>query len=281
MRRLTVAGVLACLAAGGCNGSPSTGPRLWGLGRAASAGGRSGQVEAEEAEFTILLCVLNDPLRHAEHAATYKKNLQEREGWKGLFVVNQAGHSALYWGQYATADAAQDNLAKAKAYIPPNPQAGAIFAQALVVPLPGGDLGPPEWDLRKAEGAYTLLVAVFKNLPEKKYMRRRERAVEFCTKLRQAGYEAYWHHGRGVSNVTVGTFGPDSVRPKQTPTGAQLDILDPEIQTLQARFPHLLLNGNSVTYLTRDPRTDEVIGRETRRTHLVRIPGRSEGHALR
>ena len=113
-----------------------------------------------------------------------------------------------------------------------------------------------------------------------------------CEALRKKGYEAYFHHGAAVSNVTIGTFEPDSIRVIWTETGAQLEILEPKIRALQQQFTWLLLNGNTISFIRRDPRTNRVgsretrwrysrylcprhwlASRETRRTYLIRIPG--------
>jgi len=273
MRRLVVVALAALAAAGGCK--PDSNGFTWpkpGIGKGLSKRDGNGD---QERGLSILLCVLRDPAGHVRDAKEYRKLLEADPGWKGLSVVHKTGHSELYWGRYATVDAAQSNLAKAKAFRTP---AGVpLFAQAIVVPLQLDDIGPAEWNLKNAKGgAYSLLVAVFKDDPERKYTGRRRRAVELCEKLRQKEYEAYYHHGPAVSDVTIGTFKRGSVRVKWTPTGAQLDILDQHIEALQQQFPYLVLNGNTISFVTRDPRTRRIIGRETRRTYLIRIPGSGE-----
>jgi len=293
--RLLLATLTATLVAGGCNGDlkwPS-----WrrgngnGNGDAASTGNGNSVVvgapgaaahgstdEPEDDSYSVLLKVFRDPASHVRDAKHYQEQLKKHARWKGLFVLHKVGHSELYWGRYATVEDARGNLGKAKAYRPPSGQ--PIFAQAITVPLPVPDIGPPEYNLKQAKGAYSLLVAVFKNVPEIKYYGRRKKAVQACEGLRKQGYEAYYHHGPAVSNVTIGTFRPDSVKVVWRETGAQLDILDPKIRQLQDRFTWLLMNGNTISFLQKDPRTGRAISRETRRTYLIRIPGYEGNDAL-
>ena len=240
----------------------------------ASGGAAAGGGDAsapEEGSFAILLTVFRDPVTHVKDAKFYKQRLETKAKWKRIFIIHKAGHSELYWGRYPTITAAQKNLAAAKAFRPPS--GAVLFAQAIIVPLAGPDIGPPQFNLKNAKGAYSLLVAVFKNVPERKYYGRKKRAVQTCEALRTKGVEAYFHHGAAVSNVTVGTFEPDSVRVIWTETGAQLEILDAEIRTLQQQFARLLLNGNTLSFVRRDPRTNQPITSESRRTYLIRLPG--------
>jgi len=278
-RWLTLAAAAALLAAG-CDQDPNwvrwpgrsdTEPADADASHGAAGGG-------EEDSFAILLSAFRDPATHVQDAKLYQERLQTEAKWKNVFIIHKTGHSDLYWGRYPSIEAAQKNLAKAKAFRPPSGR--PIFAQAIIVPLAGPDIGPPEYNLKNAKGAYSLLVVVYKNVPERKYTGRKRRAVQTCEALRKKGYEAYFHHGAAVSNVTIGTFEPDSVRVIWTKTGAQLEVLDPEVRKLQEQFAWLLLNGNTVSFVRRDPRTNRPVARETRRTYLIRVPGYEGDDAL-
>jgi hypothetical protein len=292
INRAILAVTAALLVASGCDGCQRAGSgwpwnRNTGANNAAQtndAGGRTVIVGAgnrtvsadrgerpEEDSYSVLLMVFRDPATHVKDATDFQERLAKHAKWKGLFVLHKLGHSELYWGRYPTVDAAAKNLTAAKAYRPPSGQ--PIFAQAITVPLPKPDIGPPEHNLKNAKGAYSLLVAVFKDVPEIKYYNRRQKAVQACEALRKEGYEAYFHHGPAVSDVTIGTFKPDSVRVVWRETGAQLEILDPQISRLQQRFEWLLMNGNTISFIRRDPRTGQAVSKERRRTYLVRIPG--------
>ena len=280
---LAAAAAAAVLTAG-CGQQPDW-PGWTGRGRsepgdspAPAGAGRNAGADAEGNSFAILLSVFRDPATHVEDAKLYQEKLEKEAKWKDLFIIHKAGHSELYWGRYPGIEAAEKNLAKAKAFRPPSRR--PIFARAIIVPLAGPDIGPPQYNLKNAKGAYSLLVVVFKNVPERKYFGRKKRAVQTCEALRKKGYQAYFHHGAAVSNVTIGTFEPDAVRVVWTETGAQLEVLDPKIRALQQQFTWLLLNGNTISFIRRDPRTNRPVARETRRTYLIRIPGYEGRDAL-
>jgi len=271
MKKIVITVLLALPAAAGCNGQ--FGDPFSPAARGVSA---REQAVADEDAFTILLCILRDPATHVRDANHYRRMLIKDAGWKDLVVIHKVGHSVVMWGRYASVDDAQGNLAKARAYRPPSGQ--PLFAQALVVPYPCKDIGPAELNLKNVKAAYSLLVAVFKNDPEHNYVGRRKRAVELCQRLRKKGYEAYFHHGPAGSDVTIGAFGTNSVRARQTPSGTQFDILDPQIKALQRQFPHVLLNGNTIADITRDSRTGRITSKDVKETYLVRIPEGDSGY---
>ena len=72
----------------------------------------------------------------------------------------------------------------------------AVILTKLDTPDPSS---PPEWDLTRAAGAYSLQIAVFKDSPE-----RRAAAVEAVRAARAGGYDAYYYHGPTASSVCIG-----------------------------------------------------------------------------
>jgi hypothetical protein len=270
MTKLALIALAAALAAAGCEtdlfpGATSTTP---------GTGDRSDAPDSQADAYTILLYVLNDPVRHVQDADTIIETL----GWQGLFAVHKGGHSELFWGRYDSPEKADKNLKAAKAYRTPG--GVPLFAKAMVVPLPGSDIGPKQWRLDGLDAQYSLLVAVFKDVPDRKYLGRRRRAVEYCQRLRDHGYESYFQHGKVVSHVTIGAFGREAVRERKTRRGQTLEILDPRIKKLREDFPELQVNGNIVTDIFRDRHTGKITRRVTRQSHLIRIP-RSQGNDAR
>lgn len=83
------------------------------------------------------------------------------------------------------------------------------FLRALPVPMPQPDVGKSEWKLQNAKGSYSLQVAVFE--PTDEFWEFKKAAAEYCEYLRKKGHEAYYHHTRGSSVVTVGSFGEDAL----------------------------------------------------------------------
>jgi len=230
-----------------------------------------------ENSYSILLAVLSDPVNHVRDADYYKKVLTEKLGWKDVFVVHKAGNSTVFWGHYRTWKEAEPNLKIAKAYRAANGY--AVFAKAFIVPLPGKDIGPAEWNLKNVKSPYSLLVAVFRDDPERKYFGRKRFAVQYCRRLRKAGYEAYFYHSPAASHVTIGAFGPESISIKKGPEGETLEIKDPRIKALQQDFPYLAVNGAGMNEIVYDRKT----GKEIRipvKTYLIRVPRGKKNNGL-
>lgn len=84
-----------------------------------------------------------------------------------------------------------------------------FFVAALPVRKPQPDVGRPEWNLANVDALYSLQVAAFEATED--FWEFKQAASEYCAYLRSKGYEAYYHHGKSSSVVTVGRFGPDAV----------------------------------------------------------------------
>ena len=240
LKLLAFGTIFAAAALAGCNQTPggATAP-AWQAATAARAGAPG--------EYAILLYADNQP-GHAETISRFYQETQKNTGWQGLFVVNEPSRSMLFWGRYPTIEAAQHNLHKAKAYAAPSGM--SIFALAMVVPVGGADEGPPEWNLLNAGGAYTVLVAVYYDAPDKdpakNYVGRKKFAVECCRRLRQQGYQVYYYHGPARSHVTIGSFPASSVRTEESQAGEGVVhrkvINDERILKIMKDFPELSVN---------------------------------------
>lgn len=266
MRRVLPAALLAACLLTGCN---SGGTSAWpGVGATDDA--------VDQGDWTILLCTLRDPALHVQHAEVYRKRLTEALGWKGVFTINKGGHSEVYWGRYANPEAAQKNFKAARAHT--TRADTKPFGAAMIVPLPGQDYGPRAWNLKYVQGEYTLLVATFQDDPERNYLGRKKKAVDYCRRLRKAGYQAYFEHRPSASLVTIGAFGRNSIRISKTPEGKKLEVLDPKIKALQRDFPNLQVNGNTVSKIAYDRQTGQRI-RFLEKTYLtaIRRDGDSRG----
>jgi len=231
------------------------------------------RADQREAEYTILLYVLKS-VDHADRIQSFKTQTERDTGWKGLFVVTRADHSELYWGKYANHKQASKNLAKAKKYR--TPLGVKPYAQAIILPLPASQPGPPEWNLKNADGAYTVVVATFHDVPEANYFGRKGNAVAYCRQLRQKGKEAYFHHGPANSLVTIGTFGQGAVRMVQRGDRRTPQILDQGIIAIQREFPYLAVNGRQELTVQMNPATGR-IEKVPDKTYPARIPKGNDG----
>ncbi|MFW6132392.1 MAG: hypothetical protein ACOC8F_00740 [Planctomycetota bacterium] len=262
MRHATIGALAALLVVAGCDGVNGAG----GLG-GTSLFGRD-MTQSPEGEYTILLKAFAGP-NHVHDANYYKEQTLQRTDWKHLQVVHEGGRSQLLWGRYATIEDAQRNLKRAKAFQPR--QGGMhVYGRALVIPIPGDDPGPPEWKLAGADGAYTVVVAKFQNLPRQgihpAVTTRKQDAVDYCRRLREQGVEAYYHHGPGSSLVTVGTFGSDAVVSVPVPgTGEggepvrfRKEIRSKAMARILRDRPKLAVNGREEIVRRRNALTGEV-----------------------
>lgn len=143
------------------------------------------------------------------------------------------------------------------------------FFSARVIPKPLEDVGPPEWNLRNARGAYTLQVGVTYNT--KTLHNYKKAAVEWVEVLRADGHEAYYYHNpeEPRSSICVGTFG----------AGALLESADGRtdysgaVKALRGTgdFRYNLENGHRIRKLARDSDTGKV-ERMPNWSFLVKIP---------
>jgi len=204
---------------------------------------------------------------HAQAAQSTLDNAKKHTGWEPLFLIHAGDHSGLYWGRYDTQAQAEPFLRRAKEYVAPSGE--SVFRGAILLPLPGRDLGPDQYNLLHAQGAYSVLVAVFQDIPERHYLGRKKRAVELCRKLRQQGKEAYFYHDEVRSGVTIGTFPASAVktrpvRKRHPQTGdtfiQHVKYIDsPEMKALVKEYPELLYCGNTEIRTIRDPKTGKLV----------------------
>jgi len=223
--------------------------------------------------FTILLFLSSDE-GHVELAEAAKRFAEAQAGWKELRVDHADNYSAVYWGRFANVDQAAGKLKLAKRLRLAD---GRLpFARALVVPIAGDDVGPPEWKLTAADGEYSVLVAVFYDDVKRKYIGRKQFAVDYCRQLRQEGREAYYYHGSKRSSVTVGSFGPSAVRTVIRDGEQRPQIVDPEMRRIMASFPFVAVNGRQLSSWVVDKDTGKAI-QVNEKSYPIRIPGRKEG----
>jgi hypothetical protein len=142
------------------------------------------------------------------------------------------------------------------------------FLHCLPVPRDADHVGPPEWDLSRAPGDYTLLVAVYADMPE-----RREAAVEHVKLLREQGEEAYYYHHLSKSHVCVGSF-VDSSAASYGRAVPRID--DPTLRIARRKHPHFIYNGQYISNVNRDP-AGNITSKTRQPTRLVRIPRDQDG----
>lgn len=227
--------------------------------------------------YTVILATFSSN-NHMQQANAGKESIVQRTGWDDVFVVHQQGYSRICRGRFRTTEQAQSYLQAAKAFRVENRPA---FPTAHVTLLPGQDIGPEEWKLANAPGEYSVHVAIFFDMPENNYIGRKQFAVEYCKRLREHGYDAYYHHGPVRSNVLIGAFPESAIRITQVPlkhpeTGdvyyEERNIIeDPRMLKIMEDFPQMQINGSGERQLIRNPRTGRAEWK-FRETKPMRIP---------
>ncbi|MDP6544205.1 MAG: hypothetical protein QGH60_09460 [Phycisphaerae bacterium] len=165
-----------------------------------------------EKQYTILLHTFSGP-NHVRQSKFYRDKTKELAGWKGLDVVHKDSHSELYWGKYRSIPSAEGDLKTARTWHVPNVTRTA-FPFPKVVLIPGKEVEMPQYNLLNvSEGHWTVLVAIYVDDPSQGFVGRdrQKHTLEYCQWLRKQGYEAYYHHMSGRSQVTVGTFPENAV----------------------------------------------------------------------
>ena len=228
LRGIMLRAALVSLVVSGCDGSG------W------KPGGLAGGDESTNG-FAILLTTTSGP-NHVRQAGYIKQSLETAQ-WRDVFIVTKANHSEVFWGTYSTIQSAQSDLKKAKGF--QNRAGRQPFARALLVPLPGKDVGPPEWNLLNASGAYTVQMAAYYDIPDQNYFGRKRSAVQLCQKYRKLGYQAYYYHGPVRSHVTIGTFDKSAIATIRRGRNVQKEIRDPRIHAIIREFPQFNVNGNA------------------------------------
>ncbi len=220
--------------------------------------------------WTIECTEFHGPERSG-NAEAVAEVLRRSDGINGakVSVIHGDEASTVYYGEYAR----RIDRAEGKREIPRglredlasirelgDDRGRRVFLTARMVRRPTPDIGAPEWNLSNVDGVYTLQVGAYESTPERPDFKRA--AVEHVALLRENGYEAYFHHDRAVSVVTVGVFGNDAVVNRD----GNVDY-SAEVRALQRKenFKYNLTNG-AVWHAIVDGQKAPV------RSLLVRIP---------
>ena len=195
-------------------------------------------------------------------------------------VVTTDNGSMIVYGRYTEPDEpqAQQDLEEIKSL---STGQGQPFARAMLSRVER-DRGDAEADhphslmaarrqYPNIDPLYTLQVAAWSDFDSGQYTDEqvRQAARDYADRLRSEGYEAYFHHNsqRGVSIVTIGLFDHNDL-------DVEAGLYSPRLEQLMERFPHHLVNGETVEEpVSRRPaRRGQEIPTQTQRTYLVEVP---------
>ncbi|MCK4657894.1 MAG: hypothetical protein KAV82_00085 [Phycisphaerae bacterium] len=213
-------------------------------------GGGLGSLFAPKGEpWTIQCIVLRGPNRRQTAESVAKvlcstADINRRE----VRLEHGVGESTIYYGKYnrriesrtrrleVTDQMNRDMLMIKELGVPGQ---GHYFPNARFVPIPTPDVGNPSWSLDRADGVYSLRVAIFCNEPG--FYERKKAAAEYAAFLRKKGYAAFYHHGHIHSEVFVGEFGEGAVQSVSAKTQdgdiavVGIELFSPEVHSLRAK----------------------------------------------
>jgi len=232
-----------------------------------SMGGKAPGARSADEEVWAIRCITLTTPDRMERAKAYAAALKKAAGLKPelVQVLTDEDGTAVFYGRYRRAYGptgqserfTPDNL-KDMEVIRAQRLAGAEvwpFLLASMDVLPTYRSTHPEWNMADAEGYWSLHVAVFYNTET--LHSRRSAAEEYCALLRQAGEEAYYHHGPVNSSVYVGAYPQGAVTDvrREDPLTGRVHsvsrIVDPRLLEAQKRFPNSLENGHVMNQIIR------------------------------
>ena len=270
----------------------------------------------KDAQFT-LYCQAIGGLDHVGRANMAKNDLVRTSGLKDWYVIHSDAESVIYYGFYRCINDPKDKKETARAQNDlkqitglADAQGNKIFGQCLFVEITSPDpTAPAEWDLRNADGFWSLEIAVYKDSPQRK-----QAAVDAVREARKQGVPAYYFHGPTASSVCIGTWprdafddgiakgapddpnggaivAPDSeqdlvVLPTPLDPNVQIrnrdgqrvqeltprtSVRDPSLAAMIAQYPTHAVNGDVMITRAKDPATGQV-SEVSDPSLMVRIP---------
>ncbi len=240
--------LIAVTGSGGCGGSAATTPddvrAVSGTtvaGPVTIGGAPEGTGDAVDAPATANLTIYCRDFTGADHFDAAERTkieaeaaMQQERGSKGdFYLLHGERRSVLYHGFYSTFDPNVDRreatranrdqkLIEQMSITGPGGLAVKAFPRSMFTPLERPDpAAPAEWDLRNADGYWTVCIGGFTDDP-----RHKQAAVEAVAEARKSGIEAYYFHEGTFSYVCIGTWPENAIR-KGTSTERAIENMDP------------------------------------------------------
>lgn len=245
-RRL-LPGTMVCAAALSMIGALGCGEDQGAWSRSPSESPRLPLLSAPAGERWTIECLVHtgpDRVAQIDRLAELLRRTRGIES-KQVNVVHADSTSTLYYGQYVRREDPQTGKPSFPRQMDRDIQfirqlaidpTHRPFAAARRILQESPDEGPPEWDLGRAKGYYSLQIAVFYNTGE--FHQRKKAAADYCRYWREKGYDAYFFHGPTRSSTTVGDF-PEQAAEE---TVAGRHHYGAEVRALQNKEPEFVWN---------------------------------------
>lgn len=226
-------------ATGGAGGEPSAATTARPSGM--SADEQMDVSAPREAQYTLFCRAFTTP-NHAAVAEQVKAQVEELTRLRDFYLVRGEERTVLYHGFYQTFDDAVDPREAARAQADRDlldtlvdSMGQRIFPQAIFQSLDTADPeAPPEWDLRNAQGYWTVLISTYTES-----VQRKQAAVESVRAAREQGIEAYFLHVGGQSHVCIGSWPKEAVKAQEGMRGGNSE------QGIDPNDPPTLIVGMS------------------------------------
>jgi hypothetical protein len=233
MYRLTLFCLILVMATASCSTGPADNSFSSSAGSSKNKSGDSDMpVPPADAQYTIRCQTYAGP-DHAQESRLVVQQLRANTPLKDWYVVHKSDSSTLFYGFYRTFDPRDSKDAKEGQRAIKDLNAvrsmadstgvhpfSASLPELLDSPDPAAD---PKWDLARSGGYYSLEIAVFKDIPDRK-----EAAVDAVRAARAQGVEAYYYHGPVSSSVCIGAWPQSSAQeidPSQENTDPNMPLV--------------------------------------------------------
>lgn len=201
--------------------------------------------------FAVLVETL-EGAKAKERAEYLADRLQTEAGVTGAWVRDQGAVVQVLAGQFKdpTAYDAQNTLERVRTAILDGDQP---YSLAGIIPLKDdaeGEQGltteeakEDAWNAKHYPGMYTLQIGYYDENFGDDFRLAAEKAVRT---LRDAGEQAFYYHGNGLSMVTIGLFSDQDFVMQETTPGVRVQAYGPAITAVQKRYPKHLSNGRTI-----------------------------------
>ena len=221
---------------------------------------------APKTRYTILLAQYNQA-DNIEQAQSLQERAREQLQSEDIWLEHDGQSLAVNYGHFTSHPKAKKQLKRAKELYSGLQTGPLQFSYIKQLPQPDPP-APPNWNLLNSRCYYTLEIATYFDVPEKKYFNRKTDAVKTVRKLREEGANSFFVHGRFESHVYVACL-PDTAVQQVWSQGRLTPVLSPMVELLRKKYPLHYENSAKVFDIIRGSSGGEI--RQPRPSVIVAV----------